>query len=332
MNDWGFVSGRLRALQPKLLTHTALLRWAETDNVDSLLKLVKDTPYADTITEEALVHYDTALENYYLGELREIEGIVPDPVLVTLRKLPYDLNNLKIVLKSKLLGMETNWKALSENGTLPPEDVYSAVDDGLYSKFPAPVEAALKTVDFEYKRTNNLQIVDFYLDNAYNDVKFELLESKAEYASIVKYFRAAVDLENVKNVLRARKAELDRSVIDAVILRHGTIQPDYFIDLFPEVLPEIVINLRKSAYAAELEAGLNELFDKGTFGLLEKQIDEALARRLANFRYVSSGPEAVEEYLSLKSLEIKNLKILFIGKINNIAPDDMKERIRQNGI
>jgi hypothetical protein len=33
-----------------------------------------------------------------------------------------------------------------------------------------------------------------------------------------------------------------------------------------------------------------------------------------------------EEYINLKSLEIKNLKILFLGKINNIAADEMKER------
>ncbi len=148
---------------------------------------------------------------------------------------------------------------------------------------------------------------------------------------MLKHLRVVIDLENIKNVLRAKKAEIDRSLMPAVILRHGTIPADFFVSISGEVIQEIVLHIRKTAYGHELEPSLNELLEKGGFGALEKQIDEMIMHRLSPFRYVSQGPEVVEEYLWLKNLEIKNLKILFIGKINNIAADEMKERIRQNG-
>jgi hypothetical protein len=65
MNDWGFVSGRMRALQNNLLGYNTLLRWSEADGADALVRLIKDTPYGETVTESNLASYDSALEQTF---------------------------------------------------------------------------------------------------------------------------------------------------------------------------------------------------------------------------------------------------------------------------
>ena len=54
--------------------------------------------------------------------------------------------------------------------------------------------------------------------------------------------------------------------------------------------------------------------------------------KLNDFVYKMSGPEVVEEFIRLKKMEIKNLKIVFIGKLNEMSTEDIKMRLRRYAV
>jgi V/A-type H+-transporting ATPase subunit C len=46
-------------------------------------------------------------------------------------------------------------------------------------------------------------------------------------------------------------------------------------------------------------------------------------------KYVTFGPEPILAYIYAKESEIKNLRIIMVGKINNIPSEVIRERLRE---
>ena len=46
-------------------------------------------------------------------------------------------------------------------------------------------------------------------------------------------------------------------------------------------------------------------------------------------KYIALGPEPVIAYLMAKETEIKNLRIIFTGKINRLPENTIRERLRE---
>jgi V/A-type H+-transporting ATPase subunit C len=331
MVDWGYCSGRLRSLENYLLTYNLMLRWSEANSRDNFSKYVADSFYGDEFKDKAIEDYETVFENHILALYKEIEGYIPDDTLLKIHKLIYDANNIKIIFKAKITGGEINWEVLSENGKYPPEELYTMIEEKLYRKFPSSVEKALRFAEEEYKRTGNIQVSDFIIDNGVNDYRFELL-NKPGYESVRGYYSKWVDLENIKNLIRSKRMNFDRSIYALVILNGGNISDDYFLNLYGLSLNEICEEIKRGIYGEFLEAGISEFVSTKNFSKLEKLMDEYLVKAITPFKYVAEGPEVLEEFLSMKKLELKNLKIVFIGKLNDMPSEKITQRIRNNGI
>ena len=60
----------------------------------------------------------------------------------------------------------------------------------------------------------------------------------------------------------------------------------------------------------------------------ELECDNALNRYLASARRVSYGPEAVVEYLAAVESEITAVRMILTGRLAGIAPQVIRERLR----
>lgn len=329
MIDWGYCAGRLRSLENNLLTYNELLRWSESSNIESFAKNIGDSIYADSFTNDNLDKYDEVFEEHLLSLYAEIKNYIPNDNLLKIHRLVYDTNNMKIILKAKLVGADVKWEFLSENGDFAPEELFTMIEEKQYSKFAQPIAEALTATETEYRNTGNLQLVDLIIDSGVNNYRFELLDSEA-YKNIRNYYAVWVDMENIKNLLRAKKMDFDKILFLRLLLQQGRLSIDFFDDIYAENINDIAELLQKTAYGEFLADGLREFSENKNFTLLEKLMDEYLAKSLIPFTYVAQGPEVLEEFISLKKLEVKNLKILFSGLLNDIPAEKIKQRIRNN--
>ena len=326
MTDWGFVSGLLRSYENKLITYPTMVKWCEAPNREAFLRLVKDSFYGALFTDTNLFQYDKLFESHLNALYVEIRELIPESVLLDIRRSLYDLNNLKILYKAKLASRQAQWDILSEEGLFTPETLFSIVEEKKYFLLPEAYAKALTRLDEEMKRSDNAQAVDFILDNGWNDDRMNRLKGK--YESVRKFYSIVIDLENIKNVLRAKRMGLERNVFALILLSGGTIAREQFMEMSGAGFAELIDWCGKTVYGSDIADGLQEALSKKRFTLLEKQSDETMMRAMKRFSYVSRGPETLEGYLIRKQMELKNLKILFSGKLNEMEAEEIKGRLR----
>ncbi|OHD62194.1 MAG: hypothetical protein A2014_01380 [Spirochaetes bacterium GWF1_49_6] len=331
MDSWGFITGRLRSLENNFLPYGTLIRWSESPNADTFVKYVKDSVYGDIFNEGNLHKYETVLEDHMQGLYDELLKIIPQDSLIRIHRLSSDQNNIKMIYKAKMSGRDVNWEILSENGFYPPEDLFPIIEEKLFSKLHPALDKALRNMDEEFKKTGNIQIAEFILDRAFNDLRLNLLTDPA-YKNIADYYRVWIDLENIKNLLRAKRLDIDRAYIPHVLLDHGTIDKFFFESMYMSQIGDVAEELIRGRYGELLSEGIRTVLEKRLYSQLEKAIDEFLLAKVGAFRYASSGPEVVEGFILRKLMEIKNLKIVFIGVLNGMDPEEIKGRVRNGGL
>jgi V/A-type H+-transporting ATPase subunit C len=331
MDSWGFITGRLRSLENYFLPYTTLIRWSESPNIETFMKYVKDSVYGEVFTEGNLYKYETVLEDNVQALYDELMKIIPQDSLIRIHRLSSDQNNIKMIYKAKMSGREVNWEILSENGFYSPEDLFPIIEEKLYSKLHPALDKAMRNMDEEFKKTGNIQTAEFILDRAFNDLRLDLLEGP-DYKNIADYYRTWIDLENIKNLLRAKRLDIDRAYVPHILLDHGTIDRFFFENLYFSQIGEIAEELIRGRYGEPLADGIRTVLEKRLYSQLEKSIDELLLAKVGTFRYAATGPEVVEGFIQRKMMEIKNLKIVFIGVLNGMDPDEIKGRVRNAGL
>lgn len=327
--DWWYSSSLLRARQKDILDTLTLSRWAESGNRDVFLKNIKDSAYSDLFSETNLEKYETVLENALFGLYRELETLVPDALLLRMHRLTVDLNNVKMTVKSRLQELDMDWEMLSDSGVYPSDDVYTIVFERQYQKMPPEISAGLYRAEEEYQRTRNIQLLDFILDSAFHDYRMQSLRSAPGYGLVLNYYRGEADLENIKNAFRAVRMTLENTALRDVALGGGFLPQRDVLEAAGESMDSLADYVRKTRYGPALEDGVRDVLDNRGFVRFEKAADEYLLSELRPFRYIPSGPEVIEEYIRIKKSEIRNLKIVFIGLLNNLKPDDVRSRIRE---
>ncbi len=327
--DWWYASSLLRAREKDILDSLTLTRWAESGNREVFVRNIKDSAYGELFGETNLEDYETVLEKALFELYRELDQLLPDPLVVRLHRMTVDLNNIKMTIKSKLQELPMDWDILSDTGVFPSDEIYTVIFEKQYHKLPPVIAAALVRAEEEYFRSRNIQILDFILDSAFHDYRLNSLVAARGHERVASYYRKTADMENIKNMIRARRLSLEKSADRYLLLKGGTLSDRDLRDAAGDSLEAVAEYVRGTAYGPALEEGVRDVLENRGFVRFEKAADEFLLGELRPFRFVPSGPEVIEEYLRLKQAEIKNLKIVFIGLLNDIKAEEVRSRIRE---
>jgi len=329
MESWGYLSGLLRSEKVHALTNNDFTSFAETVNADSLLKSLEDTVYGPLFQGRTLKEFSVIFDEYYQQKFQNIKEISPCPIVMQVHSLKVDLNNLKLCYKAKLSQKNLSWEQLSEEGTIAPERMFSIVEHELWNELPTLVARAI----MELADNDSARKVDFLLDRAYYAYRLQILQQACSFESdfykgLVDLYKKEIDCENIKNIFRAKKMNLERDQIAEIVIAGGYMSAEFFVDYANISGEEMADLIRESAYGEVLSSGINYWVTHKSCTILEKQIDEYLLDCASDFDYLSSGPAVIEESLRSMQIEIKNLKLIIIGKINNMSTEEIKERVR----
>lgn len=331
MDSWGYLSGLLRAEKVHALTNNEFIAFAEVIDSDSLLKSLEDTIYGSLFQGRALKEFDSIFNEYYQKKFQEIREIAPCPIITNVHALKTDLNNIKLCYKAKLTQKEISWVQLSEEGTISPEKMFSIVENELWNELPFVVGQAI--INLGDKAKNNIRHVDFIIDRVFYAYRLEILEEAMSYEpnvykDLVDLYRKEVDCENIKNILRAKKMRLEKEDIADIIIPGGYISYEFFLDYANLGEEDIADIFKDTVYGEIFNKGISVWLATRSCTVLEKQIDEYLLEEITKLSYYSTGPAVVEDTLRSLQIEIKNLKLIIIGKINSMSIEEIRERVR----
>ncbi|NIM90417.1 MAG: hypothetical protein GTO17_05660 [Candidatus Aminicenantes bacterium] len=155
------------------------------------------------------------------------------------------------------------------------------------------------------------------------------ISESMNYSFIHDYFRHKIDLANLKIFCRLKYSGASREKLEKSILKGGFLDDQVLIKNFEETFGDVGEKIQSTPYAEVWNRGVDTLEEKETFVELERGIEDFLMDYLRKAKYVVFGPEPIFAYALAKRRELNLVRLMGIGKLNQIPPLLLKQRISE---
>lgn len=316
-------SVRVRHLEKSLLTRQQFERLADSKNLEQAIKLLNETSYADEISKlDRVENYEKILSNTLNKTYKDIFEISNDKAIVEVLYLKYVYHNLKVFVKEKLL---------NEN--------FDSMYCGLFKNEILDFKQNVLDANFEYlndykdaielfEKTNDPQDIDIFLDKKC----FEKILNIAKCFNlnmIEEYFKALIDFINIKTFIRCKRQNQVKEILEKSLIEGGNIEKDEILDMFFLEIESLSSKFKSSKISKFLSTLIEEYKNNHTLKNFEKYVDDYLMNIIKDTNSINYGPEVIFAYLIAKEIEIKNLRLVLVGKINDLSCEFIKERLSE---
>ena len=155
------------------------------------------------------------------------------------------------------------------------------------------------------------------------------LAKELDYQFVTNYLRHKIDLANLKILCRAKYLGLPAQKLKSLLLRGGYLDEKVLTENYELSYPEIGDKIRFSPYGELWNRSTDILQEKETFIELERSIEDFLMLYLRKAKYIVFGPEPVFAYILAKKRELSLVRLVGVGKINQIPVEIIKRRISE---
>jgi V/A-type H+-transporting ATPase subunit C len=147
------------------------------------------------------------------------------------------------------------------------------------------------------------------------------------YSFVQDYIRHKIDLSNLKILFRVKYSDLSRDKFESLILPGGFLGKKSVAQCFDLSFAAVGEKLRATQYKELLEKAADTLEERDTFIELERGIEDFLMTFLKKAKNIVFGPEPVFAYGLAKKREMNLVRLLGVGKANQIPDGLLKERM-----
>lgn len=318
-----YLSAMLRAREAKMLTREKAERMIDTASFDEAAKILTDCGYEDFSGMNAK-QVDTALAERRAEIFAEIARMSPDPEPVEVFRMKYDYHNAKTLLKSEAAATERE-DLLSGSGRVSALVLTKSITEEKFTSVPPVLADAIVQAKSVLARTANPQLADFVLDKAY----FAELQNAAEKLGskfLKGYAGILIDSANLRSAVRTMRMGKDADFLKLALVPGGNTDVGRVAAASSsgEALAALFANTGLAA-AAALGA---EAVNGGRMTDFELACDNAVTAYLTNARLVAFGEAPVVAYLAAVEGETTAVRMILTGFLAGIAPDTIRERMR----
>lgn len=321
--DYLFLSALLRAREAKMLTRERAERMLDAPSYGEAAKMLTDCGYKD-YSDLSAKEVEQALNQRRAADFEEMARMTPNKLLVDVFRMKYDYHNAKTLIKSEAEGIDRA-DLMSDSGRIPPETLKTAFQEDRYTDIAGVMGQAMLEAKNALARTGNPQLADFILDRAYFA---EMTNAAGELESkfFAGYVRLLIDSANLRSAVRTLRMHKDADFLRTALIPGGSVSPERLVMssvsgeglavLFASTILETAASLGAAAASG------------GTMTKFELECDNAVTAYLTNARLIAFGEEPVIAYLAALEGEITTIRMILTGRLAGIAPDVIRERLR----
>lgn len=332
-------NARVRARRGKLFDEKQLSEIVEADTLDEVKNYLRGVPeYAEYVEKYPL---EKALDTQLAETHDLLARIAPDDIKETFDILlsKWDISNLKsiIIAKEAVLTREE-----TENLLIPFGELKDLSDKLLDAKNIEEVVNALEGTEYaqvledaipEYQKMGMLLPLEAALDKNYLNNLVRSVANPADDNSklLQSYIGTLVDTTNLKIILRAKVDGLKYEEIQSYMISSGYQIREWKLKelMESEDVEGVVSSLEGTKYAHILSESMPDYTGTGSIAPLEAALD-ANVRKTANTiskkKPIGVGP--IIGFLSKKETEVRNLKIIARGKVEDgVSTSMIKEML-----
>lgn len=316
-------SVRIRHAEKKLLTKQQLQRLADAKNLEDAIKLLNETSYSSELSKlDRPENYEQVLSEVLNKTYKEAMEISPEKSLVEILSCKYDYHNLKVLVKENILKekFDSMYCMLDGNEIEAFRELALKNDEGLSKDFK-------ECLDF-FETTKDPQDIDIFIDKKYFEKVLSLAE-EFKLEMITEYFKAMIDFINLRTFIRCRKQNQVKETLEKVLIKGGDVETDKILDMFYEDIEILPIKLKAYKIGRVLSKIVEEYKNTNSLNSFEKNMDDYLVEIVRKAKSIHYGAEVIFSFLFAKEMEIKNLRLILVGKVNGLSADFIKERLRE---
>ncbi|MDR3209474.1 MAG: V-type ATPase subunit [Oscillospiraceae bacterium] len=321
------LSAYLHALEAKMLTGEKLARMIDAPRFDEAARMAAECGYPD-VSALDVFGIERALSAHRLAvydDLARTEAAVP---ILDMFRVKYDYHNVKTLVKS-MGANEDATRILSECGRVPSRLLTEAFISGERSDIPQDLRDAFHDGVSILSRTSNPQLSDISADRLYFAETLRLAEDTGN-AALIAYARLLIDAANLRTFVRAKRTARPDGFLSGAIFDGGNAKAADILALSPAgENAASVFTVSALAPAAALAA---ETIAGKTQTAFERALDNAVYAAGSDTRYVPFGAETVLSYLLALDWEITSIRTALTGKLAGIAPELLRERVREGNV
>ncbi|MCI5997196.1 MAG: V-type ATP synthase subunit C [Peptoniphilaceae bacterium] len=316
-------SVRIRYAEKKLLTKQQLERLADSKTLEDAIRLLNETVYSSEISKlERSEDYETVLSTVLNQTYKDVLEISPEKSLVDILFYKYGYHNLKVLAKENILNEKFNSMYCMLNETEIEHFRQSVLENDDY--FSKDYFECLKL----FEETKDPQDIDIFIDKKYFEKVLSLTE-EFNLDMINEYFKAMVDFINLRTFIRCKKQNQEKDVLEKALIMGGEIEVSKISDLFFSEIEQLKVKFKSYKIGRALSKIVDEYKETSSMQSFEKYMDDYLTEIIKKTKSIHYGAEVVFAYLCAKELEIKNLRLILVGKINDLSSEFIRERLRE---
>lgn len=320
---------RIRVKETRLLDGPKLERMIDADTPFNSLKVLQETEYASLLNRITRPEeYDRLLREELKETYDSLYSMVPASEPVDFMALKYDYHNLKVLLKGRLSDRDLS-ELLLPIGTVKSEAIKEALENEDYRVLNDYMGKAIVVALEDFEESREPQNIDIILDKYYFENLLYISE-KINEEYLKRYINILIDLTNIKILLRIKALDKGREFLSRNLIEGGSLKMDKLNILFGESLENIHNRIASTDYVSIIREGIEYYINNHSLALLEKNIDNFIMNFMKRAKTIPFGVEPIIGYIYAKENEIKLLRIIMVGQLNNVPPEVIRERLRDS--
>ncbi|MGT2683106.1 V-type ATPase subunit [Streptococcus porci] len=318
--DYASINTAVRIRENDLLTKETFEGLLKAKDFSQAQQLLKSTAYRD-VPED--------FEPLLVAELAKTTDFVTEQVagapVAQIFSLIYTYHNLKVLLKNHLAGLDLE-HLLVHMGAFDLDELRHLVKTEQSETLPELLVQAVQDTCQEYREYGRLESVDVLLDRRYFKHLVAVARELADPA-ILNMVQAWVDLYNLNCIFRLRDKKLSRAFLMSVLSNEGQLKHTELIALaLANRYDDLLALLNETDYASALTGMIDQ---EGDLNLsLELARDRVSHVYLDDARFEAFGFLPLLAYNYYKEMEVKNLRLILTGKMNDFDQSMLRERMR----
>ena len=322
--DYLYISAYLRARESSLLTTERANRMLDAKSYEDAAKVLEECGYGDMtdITADGLEEKFSERRDKTMYDLALA---APDKSIVDVFRIKFDYHNAKVLIKAEASGTAGK-HLLSGAGRVTPAALEDAFIRDDYKGVPSVLSEAMREAKDTLARTDDPRLSDFVLDRAYYK-EFLALAEKSGSDFLVEYGKLAIDSANLRTAVRAARLKKDGAFLKGVLSDGGGVSRERLITALSSGTP-LAMLFSGSPLSAAAASG-DEVIAGAKLTHFEKLCDDALSQHLASAKLSSFSERVLIAYICALETEISTARIIMTGRMANIPPEVIRERLRE---
>lgn len=317
--------GRVRELEKGLLIQANLDRVLEAHDPLAVLRSVGF--FKTTEDHEPHEKLDEVFRRERAHNRLQLHELMADSPIEDIFLLPYDVANLKLLLKGKLTGKQAVKEMPLEEGKFQKGELIGAIFDDAPTRLPTALLDEVKAVTAAFQVTKQFAPLEIALDRCLRRLQCEIALA-ARSAFLQTYLRRASDLENIATVIRWKMRHFGRDTLALQFTELGELDVGWLERLFDIGWESLAATLKPTPYSHVAAAIVNEVHTETSYPAIGVACANALIDFLRPTLYLNAGLEPLVAFYLAREHELKLVRLILLGKRFGCPLELLRQRVR----